>query len=1254
MEEFIAYNAADATTKASSFSGYTVPTIISNWPAHGPIEYGAYDYYLAPFHDADGDGEYNPANGDYPNFIIEKTSNCNYQPERRAENLGNTSQKLFGDETVWWVYNDKGNVHTTTIGAAAIGMEFRAQGFAFSTNDELNNMSFYNYQIINRSTYSLTDAYFGVWNDPDLGTPDDDKAGCDVVRGLGYVYNGDEDDQASQNSPGYGRNPPAIGVDFFEGPYQDPDGQDNLNSWKDYEKTVLDCENGYVFNSEKSGNNILVGPGDINNGNINGLNFGDSVMDNERWGMRRFIYYVIGPGDPTNALHYYQYLKGYWKDGTRMTYGGNGKGGTQSADFLYPDNTDVCGWGTQGIPQAPWSAKEDVVYDDMRIVQSAGPFVLEPGAVNDITVGVVWARANSTAWASVEEVRKADIKAQRLFENCFQLIDGPSAPDYSIIELNGKLIFHLSNSVSSNNYLETYKEQDPFIDPAVIGEGRYFNFQGYQVYQLKDKTVTMGEILDENKARQVFQCDIRDGVSQLVNFVWDADLNAARPYSMVKGSDTGISHTFELTDDAFGTGKDKQLVNYKEYYYVAVAYAYNNFDPYNQVDEGALGNQTKPYLAGRKNLSIKTAIPHSVDAMDGGTIVNSEYGDVPSIIMIEGRGNGSNELELTDETVENILSKTEYPFKADKLSYKENHGPIQVKVIDPLNVLDADFTLNFLKDSVHIKPNYYNNSDNSNVIGSTGRIYDTKFELLWEQEGEQKRIVSSSWISYSDEMLLPELGISIQIEQIDFPFKDDATSALNPEKENINNGFINATLSFKNSNDPGWLSFIADLDGKTAFNWIRSGKQTATDGDVLDWSDVEGKDPEQVYEKVLNGTWAPYALASNIIYGPQNIGAKLELKTSDKQRLPSVDIVITKNKALWTRCPVAELAENDANGTSNSLSEGGALRFRLRAAPSKNKEGVSAANDALNDTLNPDAPNYIGATGMSWFPGYAIDLETGERLNIVFGEDSWLVGENGNDMLWNPTANIGDVIFNLSGGSSGNPYFGGKHYIYIFGHNEFGTFPMPAYDEGRTIYNALNPNLPEATIKQNSKKVWAHPAWVSIPMVTPGDEFLEYATMPDNELTIKLRIANPYFIDIKGAVNADTANYNYPAFTFSTSALKVITNDAPQGENALEKINIVPNPYYGYSEYETTQLDNYVKITNLPERCIVSIYSVNGNLIRRFDKDNTDSYITWDLKNQFDVSIASGMYIIHINSPELGEKVVKWFGSLRPIDLNSF
>ena len=43
---------------------------------------------------------------------------------------------------------------------------------------------------------------------------------------------------------------------------------------------------------------------------------------------------------------------------------------------------------------------------------------------------------------------------------------------------------------------------------------------------------------------------------------------------------------------------------------------------------------------------------------------------------------------------------------------------------------------------------------------------------------------------------------------------------------------------------------------------------------------------------------------------------------------------------------------------------------------------------------------------MGWFPGYVIDLETGERLNVIFSEDSWLAGENGRDMIWNPTSNI--------------------------------------------------------------------------------------------------------------------------------------------------------------------------------------------------------------------------------------------------------
>ena len=35
-------------------------------------------------------------------------------------------------------------------------------------DNEINDMTFYNYKIINRSTLPLSDVYFGQWVDPDL------------------------------------------------------------------------------------------------------------------------------------------------------------------------------------------------------------------------------------------------------------------------------------------------------------------------------------------------------------------------------------------------------------------------------------------------------------------------------------------------------------------------------------------------------------------------------------------------------------------------------------------------------------------------------------------------------------------------------------------------------------------------------------------------------------------------------------------------------------------------------------------------------------------------------------------------------------------------------------------------------------------------------------------------------------------------------------------------------------------------------
>lgn len=1334
VELFRAWFNADEETRANEYGSYEIPTSIINWPAHGDVSNG-YDFYLAPFRDVDGDGYYNYNNGDYPFYDLDGILDCGTTQELRRV-------RLYGDKTLWWVYNDKGNAHTET-GGAAIGMEIRAQAFAFSTNDELNNMTFYNYEVINRSTYTLENCYFGVWTDADMGDPEDDYIGCDVARGLGYLYNGDNAD-GDGNGNTYGTNPPAVGVDFFEGPYQDPDGKDNLSSWAP--NHTLNCDMGYGYvnaagEPDKDGTYQAIGPVDLNEGNINGLNFGDGRIDNERWGMRRFIYFMNPsynnpPGpitDPGTAVQYYNYLTGYWKDGTRMTYGTNGYNigsGYTEADFMFPwdpygvENTDKCGWGTEGVPQTqPWAqAFVNNQVGDMRFIQSAGPFTLDPGMVNDITVGVVWARSSDGYRESVAEVRRADEKAQRLFENCFKVVNGPDAPELTAIPLDKEIILHIWNKETSNNFAEKYVEEDfNIVCPSDLPLcDMNYRFQGYQVYQLKDKSTSISEITDITKARLVFQCDIKDEIDQIVNFEWSEDLGANVPTEMVKGRNEGISHTFTVKEDQFAIG-NKTLVNNKSYYFIAIAYGFNQYREYIQdLQDG----QKKPYLAGRKaaegSITPIEVRPNIVDPRSGGTILNSKYGDGVEITRLEGLGTGHNYLELTDETVDEILSGP--PWKAKEPKYKPGYGPVEIKIVDPLNVIEQDYILRFDSDSVMTQMTFGYFKDikwfvypevedqmevevkvpinldgvDTSYVTSTVAVPGVVMDFARDNRGhiivpvsyvERKvyppsTVYCDSTILFHNEQLINDWGISIKVVQVDIPIKKDyLMETVGSQSVNYyieNNGYIGSNAIFKDSTST-WLYGVPDDDDCSAFDWIKSGTSQDEQNPECNDFNYSGRwaDNLEDYESILGGTWAPYLLADRDNPQSENQhfngvafyegAGTIDLKY---YRLSSVDVVITKDRTKWSRCPVFEMCENDTTETSMDdqfipgPSEGGVYKFDLRAARSIDKDGNFADTSKAAST-NEDDAEYLNVKHMGWFPGYAIDVETGERLNIGYGEDSWLGSEHGRDMMWNPTynwvSNLGDILF------------GGKHNIYVFGHNgtnydETKAEWMPAYDGGAYIVDMLKPEGPDMTVgcynrtpALRKRYIWKNAMWASIPILLDRFEFKNYDSIP-SDVTIQLRVASPYWKGLKEYAAPDTVingiqyprNDNYPMFRFSTKGMAPVTQDQTTAESALDLIRVVPNPYYAHNSYEETQLDYKVKITNLPQQCKISIFSVNGTLIRQFNKDSDITWQDWNLKNEYGILISSGVYIVHIDAPGIGEKVVKWFAAMRPMDMNNF
>ncbi|CAN5769006.1 hypothetical protein BH11BAC7_BH11BAC7_17270 [soil metagenome] len=1217
--------------------GYIVPLVIQNWPGNGNSALGQ-GRYLAPFFDADGDGYYNYAAGDYPGYDLTGNAGC-------------SKFQLFGDQVLWWVFNDKGNIHSET-GAASIGLEIHAQAFAFSTNDEINNMTFYTYKIINRSTVTMNNTYFGQWTDADLGYAFDDFVGCDVGRGLGYTYNGDQNDGSSALPAigTYGANPPAVGMDFFEGPLADAnDGIDNDHDG----------------NTDEPGEQII---------------------------MSKFVYYnndfsIIG--NPENATHYYNYLSGFWKDGTPFQYGGNAyQTGGVNCDYMFPGNSDTAGVGTGGIPQVTWSeVTENNSPDDRRMLQSAGAFTLDPGAVNYITVGAVWARAaNGGANASVELMRTTDDKAQRLFDNCFRTLDGPDAPDLTLQELDKEVILYLSNKPNSNNYLESYAAGDPGIvygslNPALANIDTSFNFEGYQIFQLKDASVSTADLYNLDKARLVAHYDLRNGVTTLVNREFSQALNADVPQDMtIEASDEGISHSVRLTEDAFASG-DRRLINHKTYYYLALSYAYNNyltyadvsFDPNNPLNPSNIG-QKKPFLAGRRNVKIYTAIPHIVNPEANGTNQNSVYGSGPKIKRLEGSGNSDNIIDLTAASENEVVNATPITFNANDPSttawsgtahsevveYENGRGPINVKVIDPLNVPEGEFTVRFI------------DSTANGVVAPT-----TKWIL------EQTTPVQRTWNSqtaigmvniYVNEQIIPELGLSVTIGQVPTP-----GSATNPD----HNGFLEGTMTFSDATKR-WLTGVRDDDSHSETNWIRAGTTQGTGSDpcATAWDDrYIGANPIDAngdYETILNGTWAPYRLVSNNLnpqtaapcfYAGPGYWDNLTFINNKIEFLSNVDVVFTNDRTKWTRCPVLEVGTNLALNYSNDTT------MLLRTSASVDKSGKKAGDPGYNASEG----DLVSPFGMSWFPGYAVNVETGERLNMAFGENSGLTGENGRDMLWNPTANERSNFF--------DPLFGGQHYIYVFGHNGNDRYPnpnpvapayagqlkdVPAYDYGAMIWTNLT-RTPHANRLTQRTEVFRDAMWVTIPLLTEDfkDWQFNYAGNPlPSDVKVRLRVAKPYRRAISGVVGpigpplakpyipSDTifaaVNGNRPYYSFNTYDLKTENNNNSAAVNALDLINVVPNPYYAYSGYEKNQIENRVKFTNLPEKCTIRIYTVSGTMVRKLSKDSPITSLDWDLKNQAGISIASGLYIVHVDVPGVGEKILKFFGVLRPIDLDAY
>ena len=395
--------------------GYEAIENIVDWPAHGDENLNQ-SSYLAPFVDVGGDGHYDPYSGDYP--------------------------LIKGDQCVFFIFNDL-REHTETQGLP-IGLEVHGMLYQFSEpdNPSINNTVFLSYKVFNYSDYILSDTYMGIWTDLTIGYGNDDYVASDVGRGMYFGYNGNEIDGNGQPFA-YGENPPAQGVLFLGGPNMDSNNIDDPDGG---------CDE-----------------------SLNGIGFGDSIIDNERYGLSSFLFHwntTLAQGDPDIAQEYYNYLRGIWMDDTPIDYGNAGHPSSGSygpaCKFMFPGLSDPCLWGTNGIqPNGPINWSEENANqgnpnwpDDRRGLGSMGPFTFLPGTMQQIDIAYVTAQGDDGPMSSVELLKVyADSIRARFIRNSDDF--GTQYLDvYNVINKTKQLkiypnpvaeILHIENPFSQQN-----------------------------------------------------------------------------------------------------------------------------------------------------------------------------------------------------------------------------------------------------------------------------------------------------------------------------------------------------------------------------------------------------------------------------------------------------------------------------------------------------------------------------------------------------------------------------------------------------------------------------------------------------------------------------------------------------------------------------------------------------------------------------------------------------------------------------------
>jgi hypothetical protein len=343
---------------------------------------------------------------------------------------------IKGDQMLFWLFNDTLGKHTESDGRP-LQIEVQASAYAFgcpelnTIDSAINYTTFYHYKIFNRSGLDYDSCFIGNLTDFDLGYAFDDAIACKPDLDLAFCYNFDSTDFDDGSGLTYGNNPPVIG------------------------NVLLNAPTGKM-------NNFIA----FSNDDLNAIS-----------------------GNPTITSHYYNYLRGLWKNNNNISLGGNGIGGSIPTHFIYSGDFE------DTIPWYPSNGS------DIRSLQSSGPFSFPANTSIDYDFAIVYARdtVGNNSPQLFQQLFDNATRAKTWFDdNTFPSCIGPNKVDEIT---NPKNELELFPNPTSNVINFKCSNKVPVLEYAI------FNSMGKQIAY--NKVVNTNEIYVGNFANGLYFLELK-------------------------------------------------------------------------------------------------------------------------------------------------------------------------------------------------------------------------------------------------------------------------------------------------------------------------------------------------------------------------------------------------------------------------------------------------------------------------------------------------------------------------------------------------------------------------------------------------------------------------------------------------------------------------------------------------------------------------------------------------------------------------